>query len=598
VSAGGRVGVAARGTPETCRPIEVISEAAFTQPKVAVALNGDAVTRHAAASILRAMVIADRGDRASSSFERCMWVDAFAELSTAHREGHLEVEDLERLAVAAYMVGRDRDCEQAWMAAHHASLRRGDVERAARCAFWQALGLFFRGDLAPAQGWVGRGGRLLAETRGDGVALAWWRMLQALPRLFLGDADGAHPSFVEAGEMAARLRDADATALSRLGCGYALILRGRVIDGMALLDELMVAVTADEVSPMLAGIAYCQVIALCEAVFDLRRAREWTEALTRWCDAQPGLLPFRGNCLVHRCEIFQVQGAWKDALDAARRACELLAGPPAWDALGSAYYQLAEIQRLRGELIEAEESYRRASLAGRAPEPGMSLLRMAHGRIAQAVSALRRELAEAQGPVARARLLPAAVEVMIEAEDIEGARAAADELAAIAVQFDALYLHALAGAASGAVLLAEADARAALAKLRPAHRAWRDLDAPHQAARTRVLIGIACRQLGDGASAELELDAARAALEKLGAVPDLQRLARLARPSSREKPLSPREAEVLALVATGKSNRAIATQLFISEKTVARHISNIFTKLGLSSRSEATAYAFKHGLVR
>ena len=131
---------------------------------------------------------------------------------------------------------------------------------------------------------------------------------------------------------------------------------------------------------MLAGIAYCQVIALCQAVFDLRRAREWTEALTRWCDSQPDLVPFRGNCLVHRCEIFQLQGAWTDALDSARRACEWLAGPPAWDALGSAYYQLAEIQRLRGEFAEAEESYRQASLAGRDPEPGMSLLRLAQGR--------------------------------------------------------------------------------------------------------------------------------------------------------------------------------------------------------------------------
>jgi tetratricopeptide (TPR) repeat protein len=144
---------------------------------------------------------------------------------------------------------------------------------------------------------------------------------------------------------------------------------------MALLDEAMVSVTADEVAPMLAGIAYCQVIDLCQAGFDLRRAREWTEALTRWCDSQPDMVPFRGNCHVHRCEIFQLHGAWTDALESARRACEWLAGPPTWDALGSAYYQLAEIQRLRGELEAAEASYRRASLAGRDPEPGMSLLR-------------------------------------------------------------------------------------------------------------------------------------------------------------------------------------------------------------------------------
>ena len=376
-----------------------------------------------AGPILKPMAMADREGRAHGSFKRRMWGDAFAELSAAHRDGQLGVEDLEHLAVAAYMVGRDGECEDAWMGAHHAWLRRGEVERAARCAFWQALGLFFRGDLAPAMGWVARGGRLLEQSRRDCVEQAWLRMLTALPRLFEGDAD-VSPSFVEAEEIAERFGDADAAMFARLGRGFSLILQGRAAEGMALLDEVMVAVTADEVTPMLAGVAYCQVIDLCQAVFDLRRAREWTEALTRWCDAQPDLVPFRGNCLVHRCEIFQLQGAWTDAHDSARRACDWLAGPPAWDALGSAYYQLAEIRRLRGELAEAQESYRQASLAGRDPEPGMSLLRLAQGRIDLALPAIRRALEEAQDPIARSRLLPGYVEVMLEAEDVGRARAA------------------------------------------------------------------------------------------------------------------------------------------------------------------------------
>jgi DNA-binding NarL/FixJ family response regulator len=547
--------------------------------------------------IVTPMAVADGEERARGSFVGPMWGEAFAELSAAHREGQLGVEDLERLAVAAYMVGRDDDCEDAWMGAHHAWLRRGEPERAARCAFWQALGLFFRGDLAPAMGWVARGGRLLEDSRRDSVEQAWLRMLKALPLLFEGDADAVYPSFVDAGEMAERFGDSDATMFARLGRGYSLILRGQIAEGMALLDEVMVAVTADEVAPTLAGIAYCQVIALCQAVFDLRRAREWTEALTRWCDSQPDIVPFRGNCLVHRCEIFQLQGAWTDALDSARRACEWLAGPPAWDVLGSAYYQLAEIQRLRGELTEAEESYRQASLAGRDPEPGMSLLRLAQRRIDLALAAIRRALDEAEDPIARSRLLPACVEVMLEANDVDTARAAADELDGIAVHHAAPYLNALAGEASGGVLLAEGDPRAALAKLRAAHRSWRELEAPHQAARVRLLIGIACRELGDSASAELEFAAARGTLAELGAAPDLERLARLVG-SPRPGGLSRRESEVLALVAAGKTNRAIATELFISEKTVARHVSNIFTKLGLSSRAQATAYAYKHGLVR
>jgi DNA-binding NarL/FixJ family response regulator len=525
------------------------------------------------------------------------WGDAFAELSAAHREGELEVEDLERLAVAAYMVGRDGDCEDAWMSAHRAWLRRGEAERAAHCAFWQALGLFFRGELAPALGWVARGGRLLEDSHRDGVEQAWLQMLTALPLLFEGDADAAYPRFAEAGQMAERLGDSDATMFARLGRGDALIGQGRIDDGMALLDEVMVAVTADEVAPMLAGIAYCQVIALCQAVFDLRRAREWTDALTRWCDSQPDLVPFRGNCLVHRCEIFQLRGAWTDAIDAAGRACEWLAGPPPWDALGSARYQLGEIQRLRGELVDAEESYRRASLAGRDPEPGMSLLRVARGRLDLALPAIRRALDEAQDPISRSRLLPACVEIMLEAGDVEAAGAAADELGGIAAHIDAPYLHALAAHASGAVMLADGDPRAALTKLRPAQRVWRELAAPHQAARTRLLIGVACRELRDGAGAELEFDAARDALEKLGALPDLDRLAQLTGLPAGGS-LSRRENEVLGLIAAGKTNRAIAGELFISEKTVARHVSNILTKLRLTSRTEATAYAYRHGLVR
>jgi DNA-binding CsgD family transcriptional regulator len=524
------------------------------------------------------------------------WGDAFADLSAAQRDGELTVDDLESLAVAAYMVGRDDVCEEAWTAAHHARLRRGEADRAARCAFWQAIGLFFRGDLAPAIGWVARGGRVLEEEPCDCVERAWLGMLKALPSLFAGDPD-VYARFAEAEEIARRFSDADASMFARLCRGYSLIRRGRVPEGMALLDEVMVSVTADEVAPMLAGVAYCQVIALCQAVFDLRRAREWTAALTRWCDSQPDLVPFRGNCLVHRCEIFQLQGAWTDALDSARRACEWLAGPPTWDALGSAYYQLAEIHRLRGEIDEAEESYRQASLAGRDPEPGMSLFRLSQGRIDLALPAIRRALDEAQDPMARSRLLPACVEVLLEAGDVEGARAAAEELAAIAEQLDAAYLSALAAEACGSVLLAEGDLQAALTNLRGAHRSWRDLDAPHQAGRVRMLIAVACRDLGDGATAELEFEAARTALEELGARPDLERLARLTGSPSAGG-LSRRESEVLTLVAAGNTNRAIAAELFISEKTVARHVSNIFRKLGLSSRAQATAYAYKHGLAR
>jgi DNA-binding NarL/FixJ family response regulator len=302
---------------------------------------------------------------------------------------------------------------------------------------------------------------------------------------------------------------------------------------------------------------------------------------------------------VRRAEILQLRGAWPDALAEARRASERLSRPPGQPGIAAAFYQEGELHRLRGDFAAAEEAYRRAGELSRKPQPGLAQLRLAQGQVAAAVTAIRRLLDETQDRRTRSRLLAAAVEIELAAGDVAAARAAAGELSAIAGELGAPFLNAAADQATGAVLLAEGDTRAALAALGRAAATWQELEVPYEAARARVLIGLTCRERDDEGAAAMELAAARAVFQRLGAGPDAARVEQLSRagPARAAGGLTAREMQVLRHVAAGRSNRAIADQLRISEKTVARHLSNIFVKLGLSSRAAATAYAYRHDLV-
>ena len=541
------------------------------------------------------MPVADALDGGREFFGRHAWGDAFAELSAADRENALGLEDLERLAVAAYLVGADTDSEAAWLRAHHECLRLGFVVRAARCAGWLAQGLLLRGEMARGGGWLARAQRLLDEAHHDGVERGYLLLPVAI-QCFEGDPAAAHAAFERAASIGVRFGDEDLTAYGRTGQGRALIRMGETANGVALLDEVMVAVTAGEVSAIFAGFVYCAVIEACQEIFDLRRAREWTEALTHWCESQPGLVAYRGQCLVYRAEILRLHGAWSEAANEAKRACERLAGRP---PVGMAFYQQAELHRLRGEFAEAENAYRQVRQWGREPQPGLAMLRLAQGQVAAAAAAIRRVADEAEVRVVRSQVLAALVEIMVAAHDLDAARAAAAELAQFGDELRQPLLRGVSGYATGAVLLGEGDPRAALVVLRRASAVWRDLDAPYEAARVQVLIGLACRELGDHDTAAMELDAARSVFRQLGAAPDLARIEALSPTLGSQGPmgLTGRELEVLALVATGKTNREIAAALVISEHTVARHVQHILAKLSVSSRTAASAYAFEHDLV-
>jgi DNA-binding NarL/FixJ family response regulator len=548
-------------------------------------------------------------DRARDSYRHRLWPETFAQLSAADGEEPLGAAELDLLCTAAYLVGRDGDADELSGRAYHAWLRAGEPAAAARRACWLGLQLLLRGEGVRGAAWYARANELVGDR--DCAERGYVLLPEGLGELSEGHARAALGIFGELDERGVRFDDPDLRAVGRLGRGQALLAMDRTDEGMALLDEAMVAATADEVSPVLTGIVYCAVIQESQAAFDLRRAREWTTALNHWCDAQPGLVPYRGQCLVHRAEIMQLQGSWQEAVDEVRTACTLLDGTP---AVGTAFHALAELQRLRGAFAEAERCYREASRFVATPQPGLALLRLAQNRVEEAAAASRRAVAEtatATGSrtapdefpqrrrASRSRLLAAHVEIMLADGDVGAARAGADELVRIDRELDVPLLHALAEHAAGACLLAEGDGEAALATLRNAWTAWQHVDAPYEAARVRVLASQAHRLLGEQASAEMELEAAAWVFEQLGAVPDLQRARRLSRRSEQRAagPLTAREVEVLRLVATGMTNRAIAGDLFLSEKTVSRHLSNIFAKLDLASRAAATAYAFQHGLV-
>jgi DNA-binding NarL/FixJ family response regulator len=530
---------------------------------------------------------ADELARGRAAYARRAWREAYDALSLADAAAPLDAAALELLATSAYMTGRDDEHAGVLGRAHRTHLAAGDVLPAARCALWVAVNLMLAGERARSSGWLSRARRVL-DRDGRDCAERGMLLLPVVAEQVEGAVDVAagYATALRMTEVGERFGDADLTTLGVHWEGLALLRLGRVSEGLRRLDEAMVAVTAGECSPVLTGLVYCSVIDGCRQVHALRNAREWTQALTRWCDGQPGIVAFTGRCVVHRAEIMLLRGAWDEALQEARAA----AARPA--AAGQAAYVRGEVLRLRGEWATAEEAYREASRLGCEPQPGLALLRLAQGHAAGAAATIRRVAAETSDPLRRIALLPAQVEILVAARDPDGADIACTELEAVARGSPGEMLGALAAHARGAVALARGEPATAAPSLRAALARWLELGTPLHAARTRVLLARCCRALGDADGAALELESARGTFERLGAVPDQDPVPRRRAAHG----LSPRELEVLHLLAAGATNREIAAALVISEHTVARHVQNIFGKLGVSSRSAAGAFAFAHDL--
>ena len=529
-------------------------------------------------------------DRARAAYDSMAWATALELLMAADRDAPLEIDGLELLAISAHLVGRDDISMQTGMRAFAVGAASGDFERAARAGFWTGMSFACRGDMAQAGAWFGRAAEVIEKSGRDCVESGYLLIPIAIGQLEGHEPEAAFETYQQVAAIAERFGDVDLATFGRLGRGEALIAMGERDRGIRLIDDAMVGVTAGEVSPSVAGIVYCATIEDCHAIFDMRRAQEWTTALTDWCATQPDLV-FRGRCLIYRAELMRFHGDWSTAADEVQRARLVLAGPPVNPAIGEAHYEEAELHRVRGRFDEAERAYAEGSAFGRRPEPGLALLRLAQGRADAARAMIARALEEQPNDP---RLLEAAVTIALGRNDAAEARSFVGPLRQAAGTDVPALLEAITARAEGLVLLAEGEPREALRSLRTAFGLWRELDAPYDAALVRVAIAQACRALGDDETAELETAAARRVFEALGAAPALAELDGGAGHPSHG--LSPREVEVLRHLAGGRTNREIADELGISERTVDRHVSNLYTKLDVSTRAAATAWAYEHGL--
>ncbi len=531
----------------------------------------------------------DKLDAARGAFAADDWTGAHVGFLAARREASLDADDLTALGEASWWLGFMDESLRTREEAYGRYLEASDNRRAAMRAFDIGYAYFLRGDENVGGGWLNRAQRLL-DDQPDCPEQGYLLYFTVETSLDGGEATMAKAREVQG--FGRRHVDPNLVAAGMVAEGRVLVKLGRAQEGVALLDGGMLEASSESLSPIWAGNVYCHLMAACYELGDIGRAAAWTQSTSEWCDRMAPAVLFKGICRVHRAQVMQIRGAWTQAQDEAERVCQDVAHIHV-GIVAEARYQIGEIRRLRGDLDGAEDAYRQGHELGRDPEPGFALLRLAQGRPEPAAALIRSAMAGVTDRLARARLLAAQVEIAIAADDPATATAAADELDAVATAYRSSGLEAAAKRSRGSVLLASGLTEEALSTLRAACSGWIELEAPYDCAKVRVLLARAYRQLGDSESSEREFDAAYSAFKDLGAELDASN-ADQERQATLPNGLTQREGEVLALVAAGSTNRQIAEALLLSQKTVERHVSNIFTKLDVTTRTAAARFAFEH----
>jgi class 3 adenylate cyclase len=456
---------------------------------------------------------------------RHAWKEAFDLLTQADAGDPLGPNDLATLGEAAWWIGKNEACIRARERAFAAYLDGGDQAAAAGMAITLARDHRVRLESGIARGWILRAERLLAN-QPESAAHGWLLRMHAQQAASESDTERALELTREALDVGMRVGDRDLQAIALHDQGEYLVRLGRIDEGLAMADEATVAAVGGELGPWATGVVYCNTISLSDALADYRRAGEWTEASIRWCERQ-SIAGFPGICRVHRADVIRLRGHWVEAEREARQACSELEDSGLLMYAGEGFYEVGVIRLRMGDLEAAEDAFRQAHQKGRDPQPGLALLRLAQGRVEAAQAAIRRAVDETTIRLDRAKLLPAAVEIAVTAGDLQFARAGTDELDSIAEEFRSPALHAEAAMCRGSVEMAEGNPASACRSLKRSWQLWQEVDAPYEAARARMLLGAAYRAQGDEEAAVLELQAARAAFERLGAALDLRHVAEL-----------------------------------------------------------------------